>query len=292
MIILNEKQYARRCLEENSLGENTYITLSIIAKYYYFDCGYKKKKIKEMLTEFLSNNLITYHKEEKVWIENIEKIVNKVNKQKLYEISGVKITKPEIEKIQILQNKLLEKLAFTMLCIAKFHNIKNENNNGWVTTSGKELLDFANINCPQSRLNIHINKLYEAGLLDLPLRCDNTNCRINFIDNDGDEELFVSDFRNLGFEYLLYCGENYIRCAECGVLFYKKEKGKRKYCNECRGYKKKPEMKICTCIDCGNIFQVKNNVTNKMRCDDCQIKHRYENNKKWRNNKKNESLCL
>ena len=269
MIILNEKQYARRCLEENSLGENTYITLSIIAKYYYFDCGYKKKKIKEMLTEFLSNNLITYHKEEKVWIENIEKIVNKVNKQKLYEISGVKITKPEIEKIQILQNKLLEKLAFTMLCIAKFHNIKNENNNGWVTTSGKELLDFANINCPQSRLNIHINKLYEAGLLDLPLRCDNTNCRINFIDNDGDEELFVSDFRNLGFEYLLYCGENYIRCAECGALTKGTKNKRKKYCNKCSAYQPL-NTKSMICEECGVEFTIKSLNNRSRRCPQCQ----------------------
>lgn len=269
MIILNEKQYARRCLEENSLGENTYITLSIIAKYYYFDCEYKKKKIKEMLTEFLSNNLITYHKEEKVWIENIDKIVNKVNKQKLYEISGVKITKPEIEKIQILQNKLLEKLAFTMLCIAKFHDIKNENNNGWVTTSGKELLDLANINCPQSRLNIHINKLYEAGLLDLPLRCDNTNCRINFIDNDGDEELFVSDFRNLGFEYLLYCGENYIRCAECGALTKGTKNKRKKYCNKCSAYQPL-NTKSIICEECGIEFTIKSLNNRSKRCPQCQ----------------------
>lgn len=285
MIILNEKQYARRCLEENSLGENTYITLSIIAKYYYFDCGYKKKIIKELLIKFLSDNLITFHKEENVWIENIEKIVNKVNKQKLYEISGVKITKPEIEKTQILQNKLLEKLAFTMLCIAKFHNIKNENNNGWVTTSGKELLDLANINCLQSRLNIHINKLYEAGLLDLPLRCDNTNCRINFIDNDGDEELFVSDFRNLGFEYLLYCGENYIRCAECGALTKGNKNGTKKYCSKCNGYSKLG-FKTRYCIDCGTPFKVAPNVATKIRCDTCQHKHNNLNKKKWRANQK------
>ena len=146
MIILNEKQYARRCLEENSLGENTYITLSIIAKYYYFDCGYKKKKIKELLIKFLSKNLITFHREEKMWVENIEKIVNKINKQKLYEISGVKITKSEIVKIQTLQNKLLEKLAFTMLCLAKFQNAKNESNQGWVNLPDKDMLKLANIN--------------------------------------------------------------------------------------------------------------------------------------------------
>ena len=162
MIILDEKQYARRCLEENSLGENTYITLSIIAKYYYFDCGYKNKKIKELLAEFLNDNLITFHKEENVWIENIEKIVNKVNKQKLYEISGVKITKSEIDKIQTLQNKLLEKLAFTMLCLAKFHNIKNENNNGWVNLPDKDILKLANINCSKKRLDNYISEVSDG----------------------------------------------------------------------------------------------------------------------------------
>lgn len=269
MIILNEKQYARRCLEENSLGENTYITLSIIAKYYYFDCGYKKKKIKELLIKFLSKNLITFHREEKMWVENIEKIVNKINKQKLYEISGVKITKSEIVKIQTLQNKLLEKLAFTMLCLAKFHNAKNENNNGWVTTLGKELLNLANINCPQSRLNIHINNLYEAGLLDLPLRCDNTNCRINFIDNDGDEELFVSDFRNLGFEYLLYCGENYIRCAECGALTKGTKNKRKKYCNKCSAYQPL-NTKSMICEECGVEFTIKPLNNRSRRCPQCQ----------------------
>ncbi len=291
MIILDEKQYARRCLEENSLGENTYITLSIIAKYYYFDCGYKKKKIKELLKEFLTTNYIAFPKEENAWNNNIEKIVNKVNKQKLYEISGVKITKAEIDRIQTLQNKLLEKLAFTMLCLAKFHNAKNENNNGWVTTLGKELLNLANINCPQSRLNIHINNLYEAGLLDLPLRCDNTNCRINFIDNDGDEELFVSDFRNLGFEYLLYCGENYIRCAECGALTKGNKNGTKKYCSKCNSYSKLG-FKIRYCIDCGTPFKVAPNVATKIRCDTCQHKHNNLNKKKWRDSKNDKSICI
>lgn len=285
MIILNEKQYARRCLEENSLGDNTYITLSIIAKYYYFDCGYKKKKIKELLTEFLSENLITFHKEEKMWVANIEKIVNKVNKQKFYEISGVKITKAEIDQIQKLQNKLLEKLTFTMLCFAKYYDLRNQSNGGWVNASGKELLELSNINCSQSRLNLYINKLYEVGLLDLPLRCDNTNCRINFIDNYGNEELFVSDFRNLGFEYLLYCGENYIRCAECGALTKGNKNGTKKYCSKCNGYSKLG-FKTRYCIDCGTPFKVAPNVATKIRCDTCQHKHNNLNKKKWRANQK------
>ena len=35
-IILNEKKYAKRCLEDKTLGENAWQTAQIIAKYYYF----------------------------------------------------------------------------------------------------------------------------------------------------------------------------------------------------------------------------------------------------------------
>lgn len=288
MIILNEKQYAQKCILDNDIGEKPYRTLSIMAKYYYFSCGYKKKQIKNLLTDFLEKNYSDYVWEQKFWDEHIEKITSKVNQQTLYEISGVKITKSEMQKIQALNNRILEKLLFTMLCVAKYYNLKNNKNDGWVNMSDKDILSLANISCssnhPLKKINLYINQLFQMGLIDLPWRCDNLNYRLTFID-DEDEEVFVSDFRNLGYAYLLYCGEPYVRCAECGILFYKPEKGKRKYCDKCRGYKKK-KSKVCICIDCGNIFQVKSNVTNKVRCGDCQLKHRYENNKKWREHQK------
>ena len=289
MIILNEKQYAQKCIADNDIGEKPYRTLSILAKYYYFSCGYKKKQISDLLTEFLQRNYIEYIGKQNFWNEQIEKIVSKVNKQTLYEISGVKITKSEMQKIQSLNNRLLEKLLFAMLCVAKYYNIKNEKNNGWVNLPDKDMLRISNISSsskyPQQRINGYINSLFQIGLIDLPWKCNNLNYRVTFI-SDDEEELFVSDFRNLGYEYLLYCGENYIRCADCGILFYKQNKSRSKYCKNCRGYQKKSSVKICTCIDCGDIFTVKNNVANKIRCDDCQLKHRYINNKKWRDKQK------
>ena len=280
MIILNEKQYAQKCIADNDIGEKPYRTLSILAKYYYFSCGYKKKQISDLLTEFLQRNYIEYIGKQDFWDEQIEKIVSKVNKKTLYEISGVKITKSEMQKIQSLNNRLLEKLLFSMLCVAKYYNLKNEKNNGWVNLPDKDMLKLANINCSTTRINGYINALYQKHLLDLPWRCDVLNYRVTFID-DNEEEIFVSDFRNLGYEYLLYCGENYIRCAECGILTIGNTNRTKKYCSKCKSYSKvKPQLKYCIC--CGETFVCPSNVATKVRCNTCQAVYNSENKKKWR----------
>ena len=281
MIILNEKQYAQKCIADNDIGEKPYRTLSIMAKYYYFSCGYKKKQIQDLLTDFIKINYIEYSGKQAFWDEQIEKIVSKVNKQTLYEISGVKITKSEMQKIQSLNNRLLEKLLFSMLCVAKYYNLKNEKNNGWVNLPDKDMLKLANINCSTTRINGYINALYQKHLLDLPWRCDILNYRVTFID-DGEEEIFVSDFRNLGYEYLLYCGENYIRCAECGTLTTSNKNGDKKYCSKCRCYTPKPTRSII-CVSCGITFTMSSRSRRK-RCDVCyQIERkRIEREKKAR----------
>lgn len=268
MIILNEKQYAQKCIADNDIGEKPYRTLSILAKYYYFSCGYKKKQISDLLTEFLQRNYIEYIGKQDFWDEQIEKIVSKVNKKTLYEISGVKITKSEMQKIQSLNNRLLEKLLFAMLCVAKYYNLKNAKNNGWVNLPDKDMLKLANINCSTTRINGYINSLYQKHLLDLPWRCDVLNYRVTFID-DNEEEIFVSDFRNLGYEYLLYCGENYIRCAECGILTQGTKNKKRKYCFQCKA-NHPITHKFIICSECGKEFRVKAKNNRSVRCPECQ----------------------
>jgi hypothetical protein len=44
MIILNEKEYAEKCINNSDIGDNPYFTISILAKYYSNVCGYKPKK--------------------------------------------------------------------------------------------------------------------------------------------------------------------------------------------------------------------------------------------------------
>lgn len=174
-----------------------------------------------------------------------------------------------METIQNIHNKVLERLAFTMLCLAKLNNIRNPKNNGWVNTDSKEIFKLARISCKVVEKEIKIGKLRKMGLLEFPKRFGNLNCRVTFINDDDDEELFISDFRELGYEYLLYKGGNFIRCAECGILTRGNKSGNKKYCKDCSTYTPKG-TKIIACADCGKEFEINARASNKCRCDSCQ----------------------
>lgn len=282
MIILDEKKYAEKCLKNGLMDLKPYYVLCLLAKYYYH-YGYRKKKITSLLLDYLSKYYPRYEFNEFSWKESIDKIARNVGKHKLYEISGVKITKSEMETIQNIHNKVLERLAFTMLCLAKFYNLKNPKNNGWVNTDSKEIYKYARISCKAIEREIKIGKLRNIGLIELPKKNGNLNCRVTFINDDDDEELFISDFRELGYEYLLYKGGNFIRCAECGILTRGNKSGNKKYCKDCATYTPKG-TKIITCVDCGKEFEVNARASNKCRCDSCQ-KKREKKLKAERNNR-------
>ena len=66
-----------------------------------------------------------------------------------------------------------------------------------------------------------------------------------------------------------YKGENFIRCAECGILTRGNKAGTKKYCSSCATYT--PQLtKTIVCIDCGKEFIVDARLSNKCRCNDCQ----------------------
>lgn len=269
MIILNEKEYAVNCLQNSFIDTNPFITLSILAKYYYHECGYRKRDIKKLLFEYLSKHYPKYELDEFEWHMSIEKIVANVKTHKLCQINGVKITKSEIDAVMNIHNKVLERIMFTMLCLAKLSNLRKSNNNGWVNANAKDIFTYARVGCKSDEREVKIGKLWQMGLLEFPKKNDNLNCRVTFIDDNGDEELFISDFRELGYEYLKYRGGNYIRCAECGILTRGNKNGTKKYCRSCSTYTPQ-KTKSVICIDCGEVFEIDARVSNKFRCDNCQ----------------------
>ena len=69
-------------------------------------------------------------------------------------------------------------------------------------------------------------------MIEYAKKVNNLNIQVLYIDDESKNKLFVSDFRKLGYEWRLYKGEKYIRCADCGVLV-KKTSNRRKYCKDC-----------------------------------------------------------
>lgn len=211
----------------------------------------------------------------------------------MYEVDEILITRSELDVIDAIDNhealtgldkstiNNIKRLSFTMLCLAKLGTAKNEKSNGWVNTKTRDLLRLARINCSQKNGSFLISHMNAAGLLEFAKKNTNLSRRVTFIDNESEPVLFISDFRELGYAYLKYCGENIIECGQCGVLIRGTANHSRRYCNECNGSKPMISKKI-KCMDCGIVFTVsaKNNKT--CRCEACQSLIDTEN-KKLRN---------
>lgn len=279
MIVLNEKKYAEECLKNGTISKPPYFTLNILSNYYYHVLGYRYSKILKSLMSFMETNSIDYKKNKLYWNDFIDKIAKKSGKHPIHELDGVWITSKELERIKSLNNKLLEKLAFTLLCLAKYSNSRFEKNNDWVSLDYVEIFKLARITCGKQERYSKINILYKRGFVELAKRIDNLNLKIMYIDKEtvdfstSNGDVFISDFRELGYEYLKYLGENIVSCKKCGVLIRGNKNGTKKYCKECVCYTPKQE-KLIVCVDCGKEFLISGSNKRTCRCDNCKKIHR------------------
>lgn len=274
MIVINENEYAQERIKNKNIGDNVFQTLTILAKYYYSQ-GMKRKAVCIELQNFLEIAYPKYSMNKAYWTEVIEKTATKNAKEKLFESDGVWITDAEWNEIEKLNNKILGKLAFTLLCIAKINNQRKPNNNNWVNTEIKEIFKLANISCSIDLRAKRLGVIIHSGLAEFAKRIDNLNLKILFVNDEDKKKFIVSDFRDLGNEYLYRIGENYIRCAECGKLVKNNKFGNKKYCSTCASYIPQ-DMKQVKCIDCGKIISVNSLNNRTCRCDDCYTKYRRE----------------
>lgn len=282
MIILNETEYARQVIKNKDIGDNSYMTLSILAKYYYSQ-GLKLKAVCIELQNFIEIVYPKYSINKSYWIDLIENIAIKNADEKLFESDGVWITESEWDKINSLGNKVLCRLAFTLLCIAKLNNQKRDENNNWVNTEINDIFKLADISCTTDIKGTRIGTIIHSGLAEFAQRIDNLNLRVLFIDDESQKKFLINDFRDLGYEYLYRAGENYIRCAECGKLVKNNKYGNKKYCSSCASYNPQ-DTKAIECVDCGKVFIVDARVSNKCRCDECQNRINKEKKRIWKRN--------
>ena len=228
-IVLNEKEWAKRAIDSLSLGKKPYDTIVRVAKYYKSQ-GVNKSDVRRKVEDFMirCDPKLSLVK----WGRAIDSAVSAAEKYPMINISGVMVTTPEMERIKELQSVTKQKLMFTLLCLAKYGNALNGHNGGWVNLPQKDIFALANITLTTKRQSLIINDLWQAGLIGYSCLVDNINLQVKMIE-DGDEAMFVDDFRNLGNQYMWYLGGDYIMCDSCGCVIKQHRKSHRKYCNEC-----------------------------------------------------------
>ena len=233
-IVLNEYKWAENAISEKELGKKPFETLTRIAKYYTYQ-GLSKKDVRAKLDEFLLStdpgvSLVT-------WSDTLDNAAKYATKYKLIMIDSITITRPEMERIDAIDGKQLRRLAFTLLCLAKFSYTVSPKTDYWVSTPDNEIMNMANINTSIKRQSAMFNQLRELGMIRFSKKIDNLSVQILFV-KGGDAVLEINDFRNLGYQYLMYHGEAYYKCQCCGLAckVHQTNQGrgpKQKYCPEC-----------------------------------------------------------
>lgn len=177
------------------------------------------------------NNFPRYNRNE--WKDRFEYMANKADKFGLCECPGVYVTQSEIEDIEKLESKILQKLYFTLLCLAKYTNFKIGEDYCWVNVKTSELYNLACINLPACEHDYKLNELYKLEYIDFPKRVDNLKIKTLKIDSERhDDDVLITDFRRLGNEWLILKDKGYIRCSTCGIPI-KKTNNRKCYCKEC-----------------------------------------------------------
>lgn len=248
-IVLNELTWAEEALRSKELGSRPYETIIRIAKYYTYN-GFSKKETRRRLEEFLvmcdqSISVVA-------WSSALDRAVKYAAKHEPIVIDGINVSKTELEKINALDGTQVRRLAFTLLCVAKYNRIVSPNTLNWVRTDGPEIMRMANVKVNVRRQSLLYTRLRDAGLIRFSRKVDNLSVQVLFIDSD-ETAIRVSDFRNLGYQYLMYRGEPYAVCQHCGIVYKRTVQA---------GSRGRPQK---YCPDCAVKMRVKSNVDSVMR---------------------------
>ena len=232
-VVLRENDWAASMIQANSLGKKPSETLRRVARFYMDTYNINQDAARKKLDLFLLQCDTTSSLPK--WSDALDYAVSRACKYPAINIDHISVSKNEVEKIDSLEGKQIRRLAFTLLCLAKYWNIVTRKEDGWVNSKDNEIMSMANINTSIKRQSLMFGKLNELGMIQFSKKVDNTNVKVCFME-DGEEAIRIYDFRNLGYQYLMYHGEPYFTCENCGITTKVNDKGNRrrqKYCPEC-----------------------------------------------------------
>lgn len=227
---MNERRRAEDILSSVQETTNPIHNVYLLSRYYYAQ-GMRQKEVLEKIEDYLRQfPFLVLPK----WQRTVDKIVAKAKGKGLIEIEYVGITEKELAEIAKLRKESLKKLAFTLLCIAKYFNTIRPENNSWVNTPDKDVFrmsDIRTLDCKrQQKL---IRELYLLGLIGDSKVVDNVNLQVLFVDAETEPVLHIYQFDDLGYQYLEYVGDpSIVHCKCCGKLI-KKTSCRKDYCDEC-----------------------------------------------------------
>ena len=221
-------------IEEDHIGRTIYKR----ARYNYFVKNLTDKKNYNEIIKFITENNTVGLTDIDIY-EFVNKAIKSAKKVALKQVDHVYITKSELEFIERLDDIKLEKIAFVLLALAKYHNEVSEDEDDRVYIKLSEVKNMARINMSRVDFEYFYANLYDKGVLRMNTSPVSTIQLVDFVSHDENDEVAFElkevDYLELAYAYLSWKngGNGYARCERCDRLMKQSKTRPRKYCEEC-----------------------------------------------------------
>lgn len=245
-IITNEYKIIDDLYNNNTYNIEEYKLIQILIKYLYLNGVTDKLQIREKIIEVMTKADESFMRSN--WQDYIDKQTEKFiintriykNVPKMVDIKSVPIYKEEIDIVNSSSHKKFKKLLFILLVYAKVTNIILDKNDNWFIQNITSLLKEGKVDTGNKKYRLEMLKqLKDEGFIDVFVKDLKTNIRVNFLKNGGSLAFEVTDFDNIIYSYLIYQGEKWKLCENCGKTYFKISSNRSKYCNKCAKEKQK-----------------------------------------------------
>lgn len=243
--VMRENEWAADMVRKCTLGKKPSETLKRVARYFMDEYHMDRSAARGRLELFLLQ--CDPAASPVRWREALDRSVKFASKYPAINIESISVTAGEMKRIESLEGRQTQRLAFTLLCLAKYWNIVTGKDSFWVNTKDCEIMEMANVKTSMKRQSQMYSVLSQAGMIDFSRKVDNTSVRVCFAE-DGETAMRITDLRNLGYQYLMYQGEPFFVCEGCGITTKQADGGNRRrqrYCPECAA-----AMKMRQTIEC------------------------------------------
>lgn len=221
-------------IEEEHIGRTIYKR----ARYNYFIKNLTDKKNYNDIIQFVTENNTVGLTDVDIY-EFVNKAIRSAKKTGLKQVDHVYITKSELDFISNLNDIKLEKMAFVLLALTKYHNEVSEDYDDRVYIKLSEVKKMARINMNRVDFEYFYANLYDKGVLKMNNSPVSTMQLVAFVSHDEDDEVVFElkevDYLELAYAYLSWKsgGKGYGRCQKCDRLMRQSRTKPRKYCEEC-----------------------------------------------------------
>lgn len=271
-MILDEKKYIEQIIHRGKTKkDNLTDVLKILGMYYAQECGYTDEQIK---TEFNNFYVRTYgHEPNTDMLKMFDRYIKRSKQRNLLKVNFIPIYKSEMETIQGLDNKITQRLLFTMMCLAKYNNYLRGTDYNYTNNDMYEMAKLAAIPGSKDEKLKHYVNLIDLGLIYFSKKACNT--RVDCMTDNFDQEIAIKITRieDIANQYRLYCGEDYVYCEDCGLLFRNSSTKPAKKCPTCRKYDP-AELRTFICADCGEEFLSNCRGNIPVRCHTCRVEYK------------------